>query len=361
MCRCAPVWFAGRRRRRTRVEGQGGRPYVSSVLISISLPEILRRIAEFLKIDGEELLRQLLQIAFIWFLAFLAWNVVRLIAKRIVKAVDDGDDASFSEREQRGITVAQLLRSVGRVTIIGLALMSSLNVFVNIGPLLAGAGILGLAVSFGAQGLVKDVISGFFYLLENQFAVGDVIEVAGKSGVVERMTLRVVMLRDTYGVVHIIPNGQITTVSNMTRKWSRAVVDVGVSYGTDVDKAIEVLRDEAKRFHADPNWAPKFDGEPEVIGVDSLDSTQITIRTLLRTHAGQQWTVAREFRRRILLRLDRERIQVNRSVNVRIADHPPPPPPAAGGRNQPGEPAPAPEPSLTEPAPPADSSPPDSA
>jgi small-conductance mechanosensitive channel len=99
-----------------------------------------------------------------------------------------------------------------------------------------------LAISFGAQSLVKDIIAGFFFLFEGQFAVGDVIEVAGRSGVVERMTLRVVMLRDANGVLHIVPNGQITSVSNMTRTWSRAVVDVGVAYGTDVDKALEVFR-----------------------------------------------------------------------------------------------------------------------
>jgi small conductance mechanosensitive channel len=237
--------------------------------------------------------------------------------------VDDHDDTAFTEREQRGYTIAQLLKSLGRVVIVGVAILLSLNVFVNIGPLLAGAGILGLAVSFGAQSLVKDVIAGFFFLLEGQFAVGDVIEVAGRSGVVERMTLRVVMLRDANGVVHMIPNGQITTVSNMTRTWSRAVVDVGVAYGTDVDRALEVFRDEAERFAKDEHWSSKFDGDPEVVGVNSLDESQITIRTQFRTHAGQQWAVGREFRRRILTRLAREGIEIPfpaRSVSLRIAD-----------------------------------------
>ena len=206
-----------------------------------AFPETLRQIADFLRLDAAELVRKLAQVAFIWLLAFGAWRLVRLISRRIVKAVDDGDDAAFTEREQRGYTIAQLLRSLGRVVIVGVSILLSLNVFVNIGPLLAGAGILGLAVSFGAQSLVKDIITGFFFLLEGQFAVGDVIEVAGRSGVVERMTLRVVMLRDANGVVHIVPNGQITMVSNMTRKWSRAVVDVGVAYGTDVDKALSSL------------------------------------------------------------------------------------------------------------------------
>ncbi len=115
----------------------------------------------------------------------------------------------------------------------------------SIGPILAGAGILGLAVSFGAQSLVKDIITGFFMLLENQFVVGDTIEASGKTGVVERMTMRVVQLRDVEGVLHTIPNGEISVVSNKTRAWSRAVVDIGVSYDVEVDRAIDVFRDEA--------------------------------------------------------------------------------------------------------------------
>jgi len=288
-----------------------------------AFPESLRQLAEFLRLDAAELVRKLAQVVVIWLLAFGAWRLVRLISRRIVKAVDDGDDAAFTEREQRGYTIAQLLRSLGVVVILGVSILLSLNVFVNIGPLLAGAGILGLAISFGAQSLVKDIIAGFFFLFEGQFAVGDVIEVSGRSGVVERMTLRVVMLRDANGVLHIVPNGQITTVSNMTRTWSRAVVDVGVAYGTDVDNALEVFRDEANRFAKDEHWASRFDGDPEVVGVNSLDESQITIRTQFRTHAGQQWAVGREFRRRILTRLANEGIEIPfpaRSVNLRIAD-----------------------------------------
>ena len=119
-----------------------------------------------------------------------------------------------------GRTISQLLRSVGRVVIITIAILLTFNVFIDIAPILAGAGILGLAISFGAQSLVRDVISGFFFLVENQFAVGDVIEAAGKAGVVERMTLRVVVLRDQDGSMHVIPNGEIKVVSNKTRGWS---------------------------------------------------------------------------------------------------------------------------------------------
>ena len=286
----------------------------------LAIPDWLRQLAEVLQVDASELTRDLLRVAVIAVLCYVARRIVRLVARRIEMAVDDGDDATLTEREQRGQTISQLLRSVGKVAVIVVGLLLSLNVFIDIGPLLAGAGILGLAVSFGAQSLVKDVISGFFYLLEGQFAVGDVIEVAGKSGVVERMTLRMVVLRDVHGAVHMVPNGQITTVSNMTRTWGRAVVDVGVAYGTDVDRALTIFGEEAHRFAHDPEWRARFDGEPEVVGVQGLDENQVTIRTQLRTHAGQQWAVGREFRRRIKNRLDTEGIEIpypQRTVHVR--------------------------------------------
>jgi len=275
-----------------------------------AVPDWLHKFAELLRLDADELLRKLLAVLGIWLFCYLGMRLVRLVARRIEQAVDDGDDSVMSEREQRGHTVSQLLRSVGLAVLLSVGFLLTLNVFINIGPLLAGAGILGLAVSFGAQSLVKDVIAGFFYLLEGQFAVGDIIEVAGKSGVVERMTLRLVVLRDLHGVVHMIPNGQITTVSNKTRSWSRAVVDVGIAYGTDVDRALEVFRDEATRFTADPAWVSQFDGVPEVLGVDELGDSAVTIRVLFRTTPGKQFGVAREFRRRIKSRLDREGIEI---------------------------------------------------
>ena len=280
----------------------------------------LQRLSEFFSVDAADLVRALVRLAGIWIIAWICGRLVRFIARRIVKAVDDGDDSHLSVREKRGQTVAQLLRSVGRVVIVLIATLLSLNIFFDIGPLLAGAGILGLAISFGAQSLVKDIISGFFILLENQFAVGDVIETAGKSGTVERMTLRVVMLRDLRGVLHIIPNGQMTVVSNQTRGWARAVVEVGVAYEVDVDHALEVFRDEAAAFGKDQVWAHRLDGAPEVLGVESLADNAVVIRTLLRTLPGEQWAAAREFRRRLKARLDREGIDIpypQRTVHVR--------------------------------------------
>jgi small conductance mechanosensitive channel len=287
--------------------------------------DVLQRIAEILRIDGDQLMRDLLHVAGIWVLAWLAYRVVRLAARRIEIAVDDGDDSVTTVRERRGQTISQLLRSMGRVVIYAVALLLSFNVFINIGPILAGAGILGLAISFGAQSLVKDVISGFFILFENQFGIGDVIEVAGHSGVVEKMTLRVVVLRDGEGVMHVVPNSEIKVVSNKTRGWSRAVVDVGIPYEENVDRALEILRDEAAQFSTDKVWGAQLDGPVDVLGVESLSDSAVVIRTLLRTQPGSQWAVAREFRRRIKNRFDRETLDIpypQRRVHVRVEGGP---------------------------------------
>jgi len=280
------------------------------MLVMLDAPGIVRRLIDLLEVDTGALIKLGLKVVAIWLFAWITWRVVRTIARRIELAVDDGDDSTLTAAEKRGQTIAQLLRSVGSIMIVVIGILLTLNLFIDIGPLLAGAGILGLAVSFGAQSLVKDVISGFFILFENQFAIGDVIEAAGKEGVVERMNLRVVQLRDTNGNLHVLPNGQIAVVTNKTKGWSRGVVDVGVAYEADIDKAIAVLRSEALALAADPDWASRFDGEPEVVGVQSLGDSSIQIRTLLRTQAGKQWEVMREFRRRVKLRFDKEGLEI---------------------------------------------------
>lgn len=272
--------------------------------------DIFAYIAEFFGTSRGLVLTKLINSALIWAGAWLAYQVVRRIARRIIAAVDDGDDRTMTSREKRGHTIAQLVRSLGRVVIAGIAFLLTIGQFIAIGPLLAGFGILGLAVSFGAQSLVKDVIAGFFVLVENQFAVGDVIEAGGKSGTVERMTLRMVMLRDLRGVLHIIPNGQLTAVSNHTRGWSRAVVEVGVAYGTNLDRALSVFGDELAKFTTDREWSGRFEGESSVLGVDQLGDSAVVIRTVLRTVPGAQWEIAREFRRRLKNRLDAEKIEI---------------------------------------------------
>jgi small-conductance mechanosensitive channel len=296
------------------------------VYLLASLNDFLNRIAAALRLDAETAVRSTFRVLGIWVLAWLGLRAINLIAQRIVKSVDDHDDSVTTLREKRGQTIAQLLRSVGRVVILTLAVLLTFNVFINIAPILAGAGILGLAISFGAQSLVRDIISGFFILLENQFAVGDVIEAAGKNGVVERMTMRVVVLRDLEGTMHVIPNGQLNVVSNKTRGWARAVVDISVPYTEDVDRAIAVVRDEATQFSNDPVWSLQLDGTVEVLGVESNTDNSVVIRTLLKTQPGSQWSVAREFRRRLINRFSKEAIESpfqQRRVHVTVKGAPP--------------------------------------
>lgn len=286
-----------------------------------SINDIIERIGTLLRIDGEMALRSGLRVLGIWVLAWIALHIVRLTARRIEQSVDDGDDSVTTLREQRGRTISQLLRSVGRVVIVTIAVLLTFNIFINIAPILAGAGILGLAISFGAQSLVRDIITGFFILLENQFAVGDVIEVAGKSGVVERMTMRVVVLRDLEGTMHVIPNGEMKVVSNKTRGWARAVVDIAIPYTEDVDRILAVVRDEAAQFSTDPVWGLQLDGPVEVLGIEELRDNSVVIRTLIKTQPGSQWNVAREFRRKLKNRFDREAVETpfqQRRVNVTI-------------------------------------------
>lgn len=285
-----------------------------------SLRDMFQDIIEFLRIDPAVAARKLIAIAVICLIAWMANRLIGKLADRIVAATDDGDESTFDAAERRSATIAGLLRSLGTVVVVLLAGLLTLNMFISIGPILAGAGVLGLAVSFGAQSLVKDVIAGFFILLENQFAVGDTISAAGTTGTVELMTLRIVQLRDIEGILHTVPNGQIQVVSNKTRAWSRAVVDVGVAYGAPVDRALEVFTDEARRFEADAEWKARLDGAPDVLGVQSLGDSAVVIRTLLRTQPGEQWAAAREFRRRLKNRLDREGIEIpfpQRTVHVR--------------------------------------------
>jgi small conductance mechanosensitive channel len=295
------------------------------VQLLLSLNDILDRLIEILRLDREGVVRAMFRVLGIWLLAWLALRVVKLTAERIESTVDDGDDSVTTLREKRGRTISQLLRSVGRVVIVTLAILLTFNVFINIAPILAGAGILGLAVSFGAQSLVRDVISGFFFLVENQFSVGDVIEAAGKGGVVEKMTLRVVILRDLDGSLHIIPNGEIKVVSNKTRGWSRAVVDISVPHTEDLDRALAIVQDEAAGFSSDPVWGIQLDGPVEVLGVESLTDNTVVIRTLLKTQPGSQWGVGREFRRRLKNRFSRETIDSpyqQRRVQVTVRSGP---------------------------------------
>jgi moderate conductance mechanosensitive channel len=245
--------------------------------------------------------------------AWLSYWALKLVLRRIDQQItaQAGAGGALSPQLQRTRTLLSLLRSVGVVLIVVMFLFMTLNAMgVQLGPLLAGAGVIGLAVSFGAQSLVKDVISGLFMLFENQFGVGDVIRIEGVSGAVEQMTLRVVVLRDVHGAVHIVPNGQITMVSNLTRSWSRAVLDVAVAHSEDPDRVMAVLREVGEALYQDEEWKPLLVEPVQVPGIENLTDSAVTIRVMVKTLPLKQWDVARELRRRIKLRFDQDGIEI---------------------------------------------------
>lgn len=270
----------------------------------------LRDWADYLHMDAAVAAQKGIKVAVTLLVAWVGYRVWLLLTHRIEVAADDGDPSTFTEREQRAKTLTQLLNNFGGVIITIGAVLTILNQFIEIGPLLAGVGVAGLAISFGAQNLVKDLIGGFFILLENQFSVGDIIDVNGVGGVVERMTMRVVMLRDVEGVLHVVPNGSITVVSNRTRGWARAVLDVSVAYKEDVDRVIAVLQQIGRELWADATWKPRLVDEPAVWGVERLGENAVAIRLIANTQPGKQWDVSRELRRRIKGRFDAEGIEI---------------------------------------------------
>jgi small conductance mechanosensitive channel len=180
----------------------------------------------------------------------------------------------------------------------------------DITPILAGAGILGLAVGFGAQTLVKDAIAGFFLILENQVRVGDVAEINGTGGLVEAINLRTIVLRDVRGAVHVFPCGSVATLANLTKDFSYAVLDVNVHYRHDTDEVIDVLRQTAAALQQDPAFAPAITAPLEVLGVEDLGESGVKIRVRLKTHPQKQWEVTRELRRRVKKAFDEKGIEI---------------------------------------------------
>lgn len=285
--------------------------------ITAELEQLREAFADMRETGWEEMfdLSNLVQVGgkilIVLLLSWLSFRVLLLLLRRVERAVERADTTTISLHEQRVRTLSGLLRSVGVGFIVVVALFMILRAIgLDIAPLLAGAGVIGLAVSFGAQSLVKDIISGLFILFENQFGMGDVVRIKDVSGRVEKMTLRIVVMRDVHGVVHIVPNGEITQVSNLTRAFSRAVLEIGVAYKEDVDRVIEVLRGIGRELEEDPDWKPLLVEPVEVPGIESFGDSAVNIRVMATTVPLKQWDVARELRLRIKRRFDAEGIEI---------------------------------------------------
>jgi len=232
-------------------------------------------------------------------------HALRVAVERQMKGVPE------EEIEQRVDTLASVFTGSGRGIIALVALLTLLPLAgISIGPLLAGVGILGLAVGFGAQSLVKDVISGLFILLDNQYSKGDVVTLAGISGLVEEVGIRRTVLRDLDGIVHYIPNGEISVASNFTQEYSRVNLNIGVSYSEDLDHVMRVIDRVGEEMAADPEWAPSIITPPKALRVDAFGDSGIDIKILGDTQPIKQWDVMGELRRRLKKAFDEEGIEI---------------------------------------------------
>ena len=270
-----------------------------------------------------------LRIGLILIAGYVGVRLLRLGLGRLESALitaGERTEAVPGAAKKRVTTLVGLLRTIAIVGLWAVVVIITLEqIGLNITPILAGAGIIGLAVGFGAQNLVRDLISGFFMVLEDQVRVGDVAIVNGTGGLVEAISFRTIVLRDLSGVVHIFPNGTINTLSNMTKVWSGYVMDVGVAYKEDTDHVVEVMRRVGDELRQDPDLGPKILEPIEVFGVDDFADSAVVIKARLKTHPIQQWGVGREYRRRLKKAFDAEGIEIpfpHRSIYVGEATKP---------------------------------------
>ncbi|GFP40005.1 MAG: putative MscS family protein YkuT [Actinobacteria bacterium] len=244
--------------------------------------------------------------------AALIITALRTLTRFLIRYMEvRGNGLHQMEAQKRAKTLGSIINSTLTVIVAFVALMMILQEFnIKIMPILAGAGIAGLAIGFGAQTLVKDVINGFFILLENQYYVGDIIKVKDVAGAVEGINLRRTVLRDMEGAVHFIPNGQITQVANLTRDWSGLIVEVGVDYKEDIDEVSEVLNQIGQELAQDGEYKDVVLEPPTVVGVIDFSESQVTLRMMGKVVPSKQWGTAQELRRRIKKKFDQAGIEI---------------------------------------------------
>lgn len=247
----------------------------------------------------------------------LAWIVSAILKKMLNKMkVHLLEKSRFAgelteESSRRAETLTHLIRQALMIALGIVVVLTILKeVGFEIGPILASAGIVGLAVGFGAQNLVRDVISGFFFILEDQVRVGDVAIVNKTGGLVEQLNFRTIVLRDLEGVVHVFPNGTVTSLSNMSKTWSGYVFNLGVAYKEDTDQVVGVIREVGEGLQSDETYGPLIIEPVEIFGVDKLDNSSVVIKGRIKTKPLQQWFVGREFLRRIKYAFDARGIEI---------------------------------------------------
>jgi len=272
----------------------------------------------------DDLIRILASNMLIVALTALGLLVLRIVRRRLLAWTHAVDNIRKARRQQL-ITLINLIQWILVILLVGSAVLMLLATFgIDITPLLASAGVAGLAISLGAQTLIKDLIGGLLIILENQYAVGDSIVVGGVQGEVEHITLRVTQVRALNGDLQIVPNGEVRVLANQTKGWSRAVLDVGVAYEEEIDRALSVLAASAEAFAQDPAFQAYLLEPPQVLGPVSLGDSAIILRVMVRTEPGKQMEIGRELRKVVLAACEREGIKLpypRQEVWVRSPGH----------------------------------------
>ena len=252
-------------------------------------------------------------------IAFLLSRLLKLVSRHLTE-LSNRQDLPSSVRSQQLRTLSGVIYSIGVLVILFIAGMQILALLgINMGPLLASAGIAGLAIGFGAQTLVKDFINGFFILAENQYDIGDTIRIAGVNGVVENVTLRRTVLRDADGTVHTVPSSEIKVVSNLTRDWTQLNLHVSVAYDADSERVVGLLKQVGEEMASDPAFADMIVATPEVAGIDKVSGNEVDYLMLVRTKPGAQHIVRRDMRRRIKATFEKNNIEPGDPSRVIVA------------------------------------------
>jgi small conductance mechanosensitive channel len=268
------------------------------------------QLVENWRVDALNFLRgDMPKILFVVVVTIVLIRLLKAVSRRL-RAVGDTKGLPSGVRAQQLRTLSGVLYSAGVFVLVFLALLQILPILgINMGPLLASAGIAGVAIGFGAQTLVHDVINGFFILMENQYEVGDVVRVGGITGTVERMTFRATLLRDDQGALTTVPNNKIDIVSNLTRDWAQVALHISVAYNENTDKVIELLKEVGMELRNDPKFADLLVSDPQVPGIERVSGNEVDYVMLVKTRPGAQYAVTRELRRRIKECFEKNHIQ----------------------------------------------------
>jgi small-conductance mechanosensitive channel len=264
--------------------------------------------------DWDLVIKTCLRVTLILLFAWIASLLLRKILRRLeLKLTEDSTQTGEppSESQKRIETIVRLTRQAVMLMLwLTVSLMILMEFGVEIGPIIASAGIVGLAVGFGAQNLVRDFISGFFIILENQVRVGDVAIINGTGGLVEKINFRTIVLRDLSGVVHVFANGTVNTIANLTNEWSAYVFEIGVAYKENTDRVIEVMQSVGQSMREDEDFGKLIIEDVEIFGVDKFADSAVVIKGRIKTRPIRQWEVGREFLRRVKLAFDEQGIEI---------------------------------------------------